>query len=475
MLLQFIIENFLSFKDEATLNLIASADKTHPHHIATIGKKESTDVLKVAGIYGANAAGKSNLVKAIAFSRDLILNGTHPDESIGVKRFKLSDQSLNSPSRFQYIIYRDKSVCDYGFSADAERVHEEWLFVKDHTRFKKMFERKTDKKGRSTYRFGPSLVRKSSKKKFQRYEFVMEGTRQNQLFLTEARERNIKEVEPVMEWFSQVLRIISPDSELHDLAFRVRENAEFKDFLVELLQASDIDVQSVEIRERPFNCRSEEFPVNMPKDIRERISKDLVKDLEKIKSDKAGLIISLPGSILTILKRSDGTIARLEFYLTRKSWGNEAVDFEIEEESDGTQRLIHLSGVLFDLLINDKVFIIDELERKLLPLLLKSFIEKYLNAARERACSQLVFATHETHLLDLDLLRRDEIWLIEKDREHSSRIYSLAEFKVRRDINLRKGYLNGRFGAIPFIGDLNRLGWVREGDACDNVEEETSA
>ena len=137
------------------------------------------------------------------------------------------------------------------------------------------------------------------------------------------------------------------------------------------------------------------------------------------------------------------------------------VDFAIDEESDGTQRLINLIPALFILKKNpENVIFLDELDRRLHPLLSRQFLEFSLHCKTQESRNQLIFTTHDTNLLDLDLLRRDEIWFVEKNSKGASHLYSLAEFKIKPDLKIEKGYLNGRFGAIPFFGDIRSLGWI---------------
>ncbi|MCP4050613.1 MAG: ATP-binding protein, partial [bacterium] len=221
MLIQFVVENFLSFKEETAFNLIATSDKRHPAHINRNDKRvPNVEILKTAALYGANASGKSNLINTIEFARDFIIFGTRGDETISVMPFRLDSDYINKPSKFQFIFYHNNKVYDFGFVVDKFKVHEEWLFVKSNRNYKRMYERITTKSGKNKYEFGPSLVKKTSKNKYLRYSYEMEGTRANQLFLTEAFNRNIHEIEPVMHWFKYTLVILSPNSGYSALELR---------------------------------------------------------------------------------------------------------------------------------------------------------------------------------------------------------------------------------------------------------------
>jgi AAA15 family ATPase/GTPase len=156
--------------------------------------------------------------------------------------------------------------------------------------------------------------------------------------------------------------------------------------------------------------------------------------------------------------------------------GGHSVKFEMWEESEGTQRLIHLLSFLFALKKGpEQVFVVDELDRRLHPLLSRLLIQTILAAEDRGRHNQIIFTTHDTNLLDLDLLRRDEIWFAEKDAGGASHLYSLAEFRTRADLKIEKGYLNGRFGAIPFIGDVHRLDEAAPEDGAAREQELAAA
>jgi AAA15 family ATPase/GTPase len=170
-----------------------------------------------------------------------------------------------------------------------------------------------------------------------------------------------------------------------------------------------------------------------------------------------------------IRKNAAGKLVLLKLLLQHRGDNNVLANFDMDLESDGTARLIHLVPLLFEVSFGrERVLIIDELDRRLHPHLSRMVVETALQCHGD---SQIIFTTHDTNLLDLSLFRRDEIWFVEKDKGGSSHIYSLAEFKVRPDLQIEKGYLNGRFGAIPFVGDIRSLGWH---DSTPPVEDEVA-
>lgn len=451
MLIQFAVENFLCFKDETVFNLIATKDRRHPSHInSNDGRVPKVDILKIAAIYGANASGKSNLINAIQFAQNLIIFGTSGDETIDVRPFRLDAECLQKPSRFQFIIYSRNAIYDYGFVVDRHHVHEEWLFVKTKRYFKRMYERVILDTGESEYEFGPSLVKKGSPKKYLRYRHEMEGTRANQLFLTEAFNRNIPEIEPVMHWFKYTLVILSPNSRYTALELRAQQDKKFNTYLNHMLRIADTGIVNVSstIEKVVFNQRFPDMPKHIERQVRTSVNNDHV------------VLISDGEKQYTISKTEDDQLIIVKLKMQHQGKEDHWVDFKFEEESEGTQRLIHLAPALADLSENEKVYFIDELDRRLHPLLSKALIQLHLEKHIELPNRQFIFVTHESNLLDLALFRRDEIWFTEKDQTGASYLVSLADFKIRNDLNIKKGYLHGRFGAIPFIGDIEKLGWA---------------
>lgn len=444
MLIQFIVENFLSFESETIFNLISTAQKEHQEQ--QIKTTKGFSLLSISALYGANASGKSNLIKAIAFAKDLIIQGTKPDQIIPQKFFRLNKDCFTKPSKFEFLIYIDSKIYHYYFSFDKYKIHEEWLYVKKNKKFVKYFDRLVSDNGESKYNFGTSFINKSSKKDYQFYEFVMKGTRKNQLFLTEAIEKNIDNLKALYDWFHYTLDIIHADSLYALLPFRTKEDEKFSNFLGSILKKISTDIEGIHSNEIHIDFEKQ-FP-----DMPENIKNDIVNKVNQ----NAGFIISEGGKQYSIFQDENEKLTLLKLNIKHKIKGtNDTINFELEEESDGTQRFIHLTPALVNLINNKKVMFIDELDRRLHPLLSKLFIEIYLRLRHNN--SQLIFATHEVNLLNSKILRRDEIWFAEKDEHGASHLTSLAEFKVRDDLNIQKGYLNGRFGAIPMMGSIENL------------------
>jgi uncharacterized protein len=435
MLAQFTVENFLSFKDETVFSMLAAEEEHHHNHIIKNGRGKKISLLRAAALYGANASGKSNLIKAIAFARNLIVNGTNVGQTLGVIPFKLSKETLERPSRFEFIFKQAGIVYSYGFKLNSNRILEEWLFATQQDKEELCFKRKTSAREKVSVQFGDFLTDKNTNGK-QFLEFVAQGTRPNQLFLTEAADRNVKATKLLFDWFKTSLIILYADSENRTLALEVLSNKQLTSFIANFLQSVDTGINKISIEETPF-----EFDIDKESSVLTESEDWETWTLHWLKEGRK------------VINRDDQRI-KLTLKTEHRAENGIATEFDLEEESEGTQRLINLLPALYELENNEKVIFIDELDRRLHPLLSRMFVETALAGKKK---SQLIFTTHDTNLLDLDLLRRDEIWFVEKDKSGASHLYSLAEFKLRPDLPIQKGYLQGRFGAIPFIGDVSRL------------------
>ena len=446
MLVQFSVENFLSFDENQVFSMTATAGDQHPTHLVTEAPQKAASLLRLAALYGANGAGKSNLIQAIRFAKNLIVEGTRGSQAIAVRPFKLG-RGITRPSKFEFVIWARGVLYNYGFRLSASHILEEWLFATPHKKEVLFFERTTSPEGKAAIKTGTALTGRNSKQK-QFFEFVAQGTRQNQLFLTQAVENNVAELRPLFDWFEHTCLVLSAEATSRDVEGRAHTYPEVIGFLSHFLCAADTGIENVITEEVPFDF--ERFVPEMPNAQRE----DIRSIIARMPKDFMTTVRSADGERYALKPGNQGEPILIRFDLQhRGKAGN--ISFEIREESDGTQRLIHLLPALHSFHEDaERVVIIDELDSRLHPLVARLVVQAALAGGQK---SQLIFATHDTNLLDLDLLRRDEIWFVEKDKGGASHIYSLAEFKMRPDLKIEKGYLNGRFGAIPFIGTLEQL------------------
>ncbi|MFL5355862.1 AAA family ATPase [Archangium sp.] len=444
MLVQFAVENFMSFRDKAVFSLRAlEGAPASPAYVDSHGLR----LLRCAAIYGANASGKSNLVRALTFCHQLVLTGTKSNEKIAVKPFRLDPESTRGPSQFEFELLLSGAIYSYGFRIDAETVQEEWLFRTATGRDEELvFERRFESANpeRAAFEFGSALSTDASRLQF--VGFVGEGTRRNQLFLHEAVERNVVELEPVLKWFRGSLKLIEPDSPYDSLVQRVHEEPGFRVFLGSYLASADTGIAGL------TTMKSEVPP-------------QPGMGIETLEILALGLI-GLQGRVTSAertVTREEGKLMALNLRTQHRDSHGQEVQFAVDEESDGTRRLMHLAPSLHPVEQAARTSVIDELDRSLHPLLTRKFVRDFLSA-NPQSQEQLIFTTHDTNLLSRDLLPAEAVWFVEKDPTGCSHLYSLAEFDPAQleqlGDSLEAGYLSGRFGAIPFFADRKKLGWT---------------
>ncbi|MEX0686752.1 MAG: ATP/GTP-binding protein [Balneolales bacterium] len=439
MLIQFIVENFKSFREETILNMVAGPYSDHENHIYEFKDGKEGKLLRSSALYGANASGKTNLVEALLFARNLITDGTIGEQRINVQPFKLSEKSKNKPSRFEFVIKQEDVIYHYGFIVNHTKVLEEWLFATPNKKEVKYFERFDSDSNRIRLSIGTNLAVRGSKAG-KVLDLIAETTRSNQLFLKEAYEKNVEKLKPVYDWFDSVLTVIPVVSEYTPLELRAFSDENFTEFLSSFLSKADTGIESIQAHSTDMNLDDHfsDLPVKLREDIKERVN-----------SGGSVVFNYTDRRKYAVLNNDDGDMVAISLKARHRMDNDKFIDFEIYEESDGTQRLLNMLPALADMGQANKVCFIDELDRRMHTQLTRHFLEYYFNKCGNN--NQLIFTTHDTNLLDSDLLRRDEIWFIEKGNTEVSNLYSLSDYKPRNDLNLSKSYLQGRFGAIPYI------------------------
>ncbi len=291
----------------------------------------------------------------------------------------------------------------------------------------------------------------------QRVLFVAQGTRPEQPFLTEADEREVEQLKPLVHWFREQLFIIHPDAPYVRLAVHADEDEGLRLFLEDILSNAGTGVDGLKVKSQLLSPDDEK----LAQSLRESGSGNLGNAGVDIVFGRDG------GSVRLNSENRSEVVTLLTTHRVREA---KSIELELANESDGTVRLLNLAPALYFLFANPHppLFVIDELDRSLHPLLTRMFLQRFL-ALGSGSPGQLICTTHDTNLLSLSLLRPDEIWFVEKDAEKVSHLYSLAEFKPEQleklGDNLEQGYLNGRFGAIPFFGNPSQLGISKDGEA----------
>ena len=414
MLVEFRTQNFRSLRDEQVLSLVASPDKSLlDTHALDTGLKAAPHVLKSAVVYGANASGKSNLIKALQYMRDVVLMSAtlQPGQAFArLQPFRLDAVSASQPTAFEVTFILDGVRYQYGFAMNAQRIVSEQLLVYKAFKPQRWFERHFDaESGKDVYEFGPGL--KGAKT-------LWEGaTRPNALFLSMAVQLNSEALRPVYDWFAHRLVILnehaplSPQFSLEMLKLEAQRKA-----IGEFLRAADISIADVEVATKQATVHSIRF------------------DLATGKREE---------------ETGEQTVDEVRFHhLTEHG---QAV-FDLADESSGTRNLLFLAGPVLDILSNGQTLVVDELDTSLHTLLVQALVRLFHRPEANTGGAQLVFTTHDTSLLDAyGLFRRDQVWFVEKRPDQSSSLYPLLDFSPRKSEALERGYLQGRYGALPLL------------------------
>lgn len=451
MLIRFSVENFLSFNDRQKFSMLPGKSLLKSEHKTT--KVKNISVLKTAILFGANASGKSNLIKAIDFGKKLVLRGTNAEKPIDYQRHRLDYKSDFSDSRIEYEIQHKGKNYAYGFCFNNEVIKEEWLYEIGPKKEIKIFERDFSKKQIFDLDYLLEKLKKDEEKQFLR--FTAKGTPNNQLFLNEIRTRKVKEnvskiddLLNVIDWFQNSLKVIFPDDKYNEgLKFELKLDEELLTTFEEFLSYFDTGIDGVCLE------KVDAESIDIPKPILERIKEDLLG--RKSENIRASIISNRNTTYFVSTKDNEMVVEK--FMTKHKIRNSENIEkFDTSDESDGTNRIMDFIPLLMDLLKGDNVFIIDEMERSLHPNLIYDLIDLFLSKSKD-INSQLILASHESSLLTQKLLRKDEIWFAVKDNYGASKLHSLEEYNVRFDKEIRKDYLLGRFKAIPRIGNRNKL------------------
>ena len=434
MIIEFSVGNYRSFRDVVTFSMVAANLRSKPEALDennVFYMPNQPDLLTSAAIYGANASGKSNFISAIRFMRRFVLDSpkeTSATGSIPVESFLLNAATENQASHFEIVFVMDNKRYRYGFEVTKERVTAEWLFYVPRSREAKLFERTLD---------GVELG-----EQFKEGKDLSHRTRPNALFLSIVAQFNGKIAQEIIAWFKN-LKLASGLEDVGMRIFTIKSylDGEFRADIIKLIRQLDLGIDNLLIEKLENNTTGRPLPDGLPDELK---------------------------NALTLL-REHGDVERFGVQSIHDQYnedgqliGQKHFDFA-EQESEGTQKLFALAGPVIAALRKGDVFIIDELDACLHPLLTCEIVRLFNDKATNPQHAQLIFTTHDTNLLGNDLFRRDQIWFVEKDQQGATDLYSLAEFKVRNDASYERDYIKGRYGAIPLLGNFRTI--VLDGEA----------
>lgn len=436
MLIRFVIDNFLSFKDETEFNMLTGDVRRHPSHVYSFPK---VDVLKTAVIYGANGAGKSNLILAINFLSEIVREGSLDSFTDDVS-FKLAEEERPSSLEVEFLV--GGVGYSYGMTFMGSIIHEEWLYLLNYGKKEDelIFERKIEESGSTKIKMASKYL-KNQKDRLLIQVYEEDLLEPNVPFISLVKDKKFKEINRAYKWIEKGLIVILPGMQYASLTYSFIDDEDFKIFTNRLISKFDTGIKELDIQTLDFD----QYFGEDNKNEKDRILK-LIRsgEMERVGDNK---------NAVAMLEHGKPVIKKAVSYHMAAS--GRKVKFELFDESDGTLRLIDFIPVLYILEKFPITVMIDEIDQSIHPTLLKKFVA--LIQDNPNKIGQLIFTTHESTLLDLDLFRQDEIWFVEKNNEGATHLYTLSEYNVRPDLDIRKGYLSGRFGAIPFLGDLSKL------------------
>jgi AAA15 family ATPase/GTPase len=424
MLIEFSVANFRSLRERQTFSMAkATGDELFETNTFETNAFNDFELLRSAVIYGANASGKSNFIRALESMRGMVIEsaaGKKRGDRLQVTPFRLSQTALDNPSEFEVVFIVDQVRYQYGFSATAERIHEEWLLAYPKGRPQRWIDRSWNSETQNyDWALGDKLIGEKQKQLWQK------STRENALFLSTAVQLNSEQLQPVYDWFSEKLHLTNIGGWSPSFSASLCEKEE-KEQVLDFLRAADLNIEDIIIDKEEFDIKV--LPEDMPESFKVQIASEM----------KGKKIID----IKTIHKDIENNLVTF--------------DFE-EDESDGTKKLFSFAGPWIDTLSNGYVLFIDELHDNLHPRLVRFLVQLFHSRETNPNNAQLIFTTHETSILNQDVFRRDQIWFSEKDQNQASVVYPLTDFSPRKGReNLELAYLSGRYGALPYIRPLRK-------------------
>ncbi|MFA4986374.1 MAG: ATP-binding protein [Candidatus Brocadiia bacterium] len=437
MLISFTFDNVLSFRDKTTLDLTPTRGKKYPKHVLTHPGDKRVKALRFAAIFGANASGKSNLVKALEHLRKVVFSGerSNSKELTGV-RFALDDGSAKKPQSFDVSFSVGESLYTYRISVTDVRITREELFLERGTKSLPVFRRVNEEPIEVFPEFGEQEKRTG-------VEMLLKGIRPSETVLSFCQQRGSPAVDQACAWLSEQFCPISDAPSLESL---IRTSPEFLSFLSYGISKTDAGIQSVQLKKEAKRI----LPPDPSK----------VQEISDFFSGAQPLPMSLMktafrelGAIEGIrINAKTGEIEISAFAFAHRGAGGKSYDFTKQQESDGTVHVLDLLRFCFLARSNDFTFIVDELDASLHSLLAVWYLKLFSQECNKTGTrSQIIFTSHDTAILNPQPIRDDEIWFTEKGDDGASKLFPLTDFDLPDNLNRRKSYLEGRFGAVPYL------------------------
>lgn len=450
MLIRFQVKNLYSFEEETEFNLLTNDSEHLPHH-----KKHcnGVDFLRLSAIYGANASGKSNFVRAIGLLQNIVKKGKIIDE-VSDYKFKLSGEALTKPISLAIELLSNSKMYYYTLTFDQKKILNETLvetFKDKEDRI--VFERSLTNE-RQEIPFIESEVKNEKERMFLELlsDKLLSKDELLLTFLTQKYPNEYADINNVFEWFSDVLIVLNSNFKIRGIAHKFDTDDSTTMFANAFIPTLGTGIQKIDIQKREIVGQGNEM--------------NYLKD--NIKNDQEQLFTNTnpdTGEEITFVMEENDKIFAKRIFTEHLDKEGHKVFFPFGWESDGTKRLLEYTPLINGVINAEVVFVVDEIERSIHPMMIKELIRKI--SSDTSAQGQLIFTTHESCLLDQEILRTDEIWFTQKDKGGATHMYSLSDFNISNTANIEDGYLNGRYGGIPFLSNLKELNWHTDESISD--------
>ncbi|WP_424656333.1 AAA family ATPase [Capnocytophaga granulosa] len=450
MLIRFQVKNLYSFEEETEFNLLTNDSEHLPHH-----KKHcnGVDFLRLSAIYGANASGKSNFVRAIGLLQNIVKKGKIIDE-VSDYKFKLSKEALTKPISLAIELLSNSKMYYYTLTFDQKKILNETLvetFKDKEDRI--VFERSLTNE-RQEIPFIESEVKNEKERMFLELlsDKLLSKDELLLTFLTQKYPNEYADIDNVFEWFSDVLIVLNSNFKIRGIAHKFDTDDSTTMFANAFIPTLGTGIQKIDIQKREIVGQGNEM--------------NYLKD--NIKNDQEQLFTNTnpdTGEEITFVMEENDKIFAKRIFTEHLDKEGHKVFFPFGWESDGTKRLLEYTPLINGVINAEVVFVVDEIERSIHPMMIKELIRKI--SSDTSAQGQLIFTTHESCLLDQEILRTDEIWFTQKDKGGATHMYSLSDFNISNTANIEDGYLNGRYGGIPFLSNLKELNWHTDESISD--------
>lgn len=450
MLIRFQVKNLYSFEEETEFNLLTNDSEHLPHH-----KKHcnGVDFLRLSAIYGANASGKSNFVRAIGLLQNIVKKGKIIDE-VSDYKFKLSKEALTKPISLAIELLSNSKMYYYTLTFDQKKILNETLvetFKDKEDRI--VFERSLTNE-RQEIPFIESEVKNEKERMFLELlsDKLLSKDELLLTFLTQKYPNEYADIDNVFEWFSDVLIVLNSNFKIRGIAHKFDKHDSMVKFVNTFIPTLSTGIQRIEVQKKEIQGDSDDM-----KHLKDNIKNDQEQLFTNTNPDTGE-------EITFVIEENDKIFAKRIFTEHLDKEGHK-VFFPFGWESDGTKRLLEYTPLINGVINAEVVFVVDEIERSIHPMMIKELIRKI--SSDTSAQGQLIFTTHESCLLDQEILRTDEIWFTQKDKGGATHMYSLSDFNISNTANIEDGYLNGRYGGIPFLSNLKELNWHTDESISD--------